>query len=87
MTDHIGRTFIHHGLKGATQVATVVAQADPKGARAKVLVTVRLADGSEYKLDAKNIPAEIVFAPPAAGPMFARGDQYRYDRNGRMFCK
>lgn len=52
-----------------------------------IRVTVRLADGTEYKLDARNIPAEIVFAPPATGPMFTRGDQYRYDRNGRIFCK
>jgi hypothetical protein len=85
MTNYIGRTFTHHGMKGATQTATVIAQADPKGARAKVLVTVRLADGTEYKLDARNIPQEIVFAPPATGPMFTGRDKYRYDRNGRIF--
>jgi hypothetical protein len=65
----------------------VVAQAEPKGKTAKVLVTVRLADGTEYKADARSIPAEIVFAPPAIGPMFTGRDQYHYDRNGRIFCK
>jgi hypothetical protein len=87
MTSHLGRTFTHHGLKGATQVATVVAQSEPKGARAKVLLTVRLEDGTEFKMAPSQIPAEIVFAPAATGPMFTRGDQYRYDRNGRIFCK
>jgi len=85
MTKYIGRTFIHHGMKGATQTATVIAQTEPKGARAKVLVTVRLTDGTEYKLDARNIPQETVFAPPATGPMFTGRDKYRYDRNGRIF--
>ena len=47
--------------------------------------TVRLADGTEYKLDARNIPEEIVFAPPATGPMFTGRDKYRYDRNGRIY--
>jgi len=86
MTNYIGRTFTHHGMKGAKQTATVVAQADPKGKSAKVVVTVRLADGAEYKMDSKSIPAEIVFAAPATGPMFTGRDQYRYDRNGRIFC-
>jgi len=87
MTNYIGRTFTHHGLKGATQEATVIAQAEPKGRHAKVLVTVRLADGTEYKADARSIPAEIIFAPPATGPMFTGRDQYCYDRNGRIFCR
>jgi len=87
MTNYIGRTFIRHGIgKAPNQTATVVAQADPKGVRAKVIVTVRLTDGTEYKMDARSIPAEIVFAPPATGPMFTGRDRYRYDRNGRLFC-
>ena len=85
MTNYIGRTFTHHGMKGATQTAIVVFQAEPKGKRAQVIVTVRLADGTEYKLDARTIPQEIVFAPPATGPMFTGSDGYRYDRNGRIF--
>jgi len=86
MTNHIGRTFTHHGMKGMKQIATVVAQAEPKGARAKVILTIRLNDGTEYKIDAKSLPQEIVFAPPATGPMFTSRDQYRYDRNGRIYC-
>ena len=86
MTNYIGRTFTHHGIgKAPNQTATVVAQAEPKGKRAAVLVTVRLEDGTEFKLDARNIPAEIVFAPPATGPMFTGRDKYCYDRNGRIF--
>jgi hypothetical protein len=85
MTNHLGATFTHHGNAGAKQIATVVAQSEPKGARAKVLVTVRLEDGTEYKLDSKNIPAPMVFAEPATGPMFQKGDSYRYDRHGRIF--
>jgi hypothetical protein len=85
MTNHIGRTFTHHGLKGATQTATVIAQTEPTGKRAKVLLTVRLEDGTEYKTDPTQIPQEIVFAPPATGPMFTGRDKYRYDRNGRIF--
>ena len=87
MTNHIGRTFIHHGLKGVKQTATVTAQSEPKGKAGKVLLTVRLDDGTEYKITPASIPAEIVFAPPATGPMFIRGDRYGYDRNGRIFCK
>lgn len=88
MTNHIGRTFTHHGIgKAPNQTATVIAQAEPKGRNAKVLVTVRLEDGTEYKIDERSIPAEIIFAPPATGPMFTRGDQYHYGRNGRIFCK
>lgn len=87
MTNYIGRTFAHQGLKGAKQTATVIAQAEPKGRSAKVLLTVRLEDGTEYKIDPRSVPAEVVFAPPATGPMFTSRDQYRYDRNGRIFCK
>ena len=36
MTNYIGRTFTHHGLKGAKQTATVIAQSEPVGKRAKV---------------------------------------------------
>ena len=86
MTNYIGRTFTHHGLKGAKQTATVIAQSEPVGKRAKVALTVRLADGTEYKTIPSQIPAEIVFAPPATGPMFTGRDKYRYDRNGRIFC-
>jgi hypothetical protein len=86
MTSLIGRKFTHHGLRGAKQQATVVAQSAPKGASGKVLVTVRLADGTEYKTTPSQIPTEIVFAEPAKGPMFGYGDQYRHDRNGRIFC-
>jgi hypothetical protein len=86
MTNFIGRTFTHHGIgKAPNQTATVIAQTEPTGKRAKVLLTIRLADGTEYKTISTQIPAEIVFAPPATGPMFSRGDQYRYDRNGRIF--
>lgn len=81
---HIGRTFTHHGLKGARSEATVIAQSEPKGKRAKVLLTIRLEDGSEFKMDAKSLPQEIVFAS-ATGPMFTGKDQYCYDRNGRIF--
>ena len=38
MTNYIGRTFTHHGLKGAKQEATVIAQTDPKGRNSKILV-------------------------------------------------
>lgn len=86
MTNFIGRTFAHHGMKGAYQTATVIGQSEPKGKRAKVLLTVRLEDGAEYKIDPKSVPAEIVFAPPATGPMFTGGDRYSYDRNGRIRC-
>ena len=85
MTNYIGRTFTHHGLKGAKQTAVVIAQTEPKGARAKVLLTVRLEDGTEFKMAPAQIPQEIVFAPPATGPMFTGRDKYRYDRNGRIF--
>jgi hypothetical protein len=87
MTNYIGRTFTQHGMKGATQTATVIAQTEPTGKRAKILLTVRMEDGTEYKTTPAQIPPEIVFAPPATGAMFSRGDQYRYDRNGRIFCK
>lgn len=88
MENYIGRTFCHHGIgKAPNQTATVVAQTEPQGKRAKVLLTVRLEDGTEFKTIPSQIPAEIVFAPPATGPMFTRGEQYRYDRNGRIFCK
>lgn len=88
MTNYIGRTFTHFGVgKAANQIATVVAQTQPKGKRAKILLTIRLHDGTEYKMDPRNLPEEVVFAPPATGPMFTRGDQYYYDRNGRIFCK
>jgi len=87
MTDYIGRTFTHHGIKGAKQTATVIAQSEPKGKARRVLLTVRLDDGTEYKITPASVPAEIVFAPPATGPMFSRGDRYEYDRNGRIFCK
>jgi hypothetical protein len=86
MTNYIGREFTHHGLKGAKQPATVIGQSEPKGRAGKVLVTVQLADGTEYKTDARSIPSEVVFAPPATGPMFTGRDLYRYDRNGRIFC-
>lgn len=63
----------------------MVSQDEPKGKRAKVLVTIRLADGTEFRMDAKSIPAGIVFAPPATGPMFTGRDKFRYDRNGRIY--
>ena len=84
MDSYLGRKFTHHGLKGAAQDATVVAQTEPKGRHGKILVTVRLADGAEYKADARSIPPEIVFAPPATGPMFTSRDRYSYDRSGRI---
>ena len=87
MTSFIGRTFTHHGIKGMKQRATVIAQDEPKGRSQRVLVTVRLEDGTEHKIDARSIPAEIMFAPPATGPMFTGRDQYRYGRNGRIFCR
>ena len=85
MTNRIGRTFTHHGLKGATQTATAIARTEPTGKRAKVLLPVRQEDGTEYKIDVRNLPQEIVFAPPATDPMFTGRDQYRYGRNGRIF--
>lgn len=85
MSNLIGRTFTHHGMNGAKQTATVIAQAEPKGKRGKVLVTVRLEDGSEYKLDARNVPEEIVFAAPETGPMFRKGDTDHYGDVRRMF--
>ena len=87
MTNYIGRTFTHHGLKGATQVATVIVQSEPQGKRGKILLTVRLDDGTEYKTVPASIPERIEFAPPATGPMFSRNDSYVYDRSGRIFCK
>lgn len=86
MIDHTGRTFIRHGLYGKTHTATVIAQSAPAGKRGKVLVTVRLDDGTEFKMNPAQIPADIVWAPPATGPMFSKGDKYRYDHNGRIFC-
>lgn len=85
MDNLIGRTFTHHGLKGAKQTATVIAQSEPTGKRGKVLVTVRLDDGTEYKADARSIPAEIVFAAPETGPMFRKGDTDHYGDVRRMF--
>lgn len=82
MTTLIGRTFTHHGLKGAKQLATVVAEAAAK--RGKTLLTIRLADGTEYKMDARSLPAPIVFAEPDTGPMFVGRDRYRYSRDGRI---
>ncbi len=85
MENLIGRTFTHHGMKGAKQTATVIAQTEPKGKRAKVLVTVRLEDGTEYKTDPRSIPAEVVFAAPETGPMFRKGDTDYYGDARRMF--
>ncbi len=87
MSNYIGRTFTHHGVKGAKQEATVIAQGEPKGKAGRIIVTVRLADGTEYKTDSRSVPEEIVFAPPAKGPMFTGRDQYYYDRSGRIFCR
>lgn len=66
MTNYIGHSFAHHGLKGRTQKATVITQSEPKGKRGKVLVTVRLENGEEFKMDPSNLPTETIFAAPVS---------------------
>ena len=67
MANLVGRTFIHHGIdKVPNQTATVVAQDDLNGPRPTVMVTVRLTDGTEHKMDARNLPIDLVFIPVGA---------------------
>ena len=87
MSNYLGRTFTHYGIgKAKNQKATVISQTEPQGKRGKVTITARLEDGTEIKTDPRHAAWSMEFAPPATGPMFSKGDKYRYDRNGRIFC-